>query len=241
MILFFLYNNSCEPENAQSWSHNPSLDLEYRRFASDSWADYQKLQIEAVRKYTDKPVTHNLMGHCSDIDYYNLAKDLDFVSWDNYPDNQWGNSEYEYVSMAHENMRGVKDKNFIVAEQQSGPCGWDFMGASPEPGQLRLWTYQALAYGGEGIIYFRFKALHYGMEQYWYGVLDHDGVPRRRYYEIQKTGAELKRLEPYIVGTKNKYNALIVKSYDDVWAHEIKKHAKDFDYRIIMILQCRQP
>lgn len=226
--------NSCEPENAQSWSHNPSLDLEYRRFASDSWVDYQKLQIEAVRKYTDKPVTHNLMGHFSDIDYYNLAKDLDFVSWDNYPDNQWGNSEYEYVSMAHENMRGVKDKNFIVAEQQSGPCGWDFMGAAPEPGQLRLWTYQALAHGGEGIIYFRFKALHCGMEQYWYGVLDHDGVPRRRYYEIQKTGAELKRLEPYIVGTKNKYDVLIVKSYDDVWAHEIKRHAKDFDYRSLI-------
>ncbi|MGN0182371.1 MAG: beta-galactosidase, partial [Candidatus Ornithomonoglobus sp.] len=188
----------------------------------------------AVRKYTDKPVTHNLMGHFSDIDYYKLANDLDFVAWDNYPDNQWGDSEYEYVSMAHETMRGVKNKNFIIAEQQSGPCGWDLMGATPEPGQLRLWTYQALAHGGEGIIYFRFKALHYGMEQYWYGVLDHDGVPRRRYYEIQQTGRELKKLEPYIVNAKNKYDALIVKSYDNVWAHEIKRHTKGFDYRNLL-------
>lgn len=226
--------NSCEPENAQSWSHNPSLDLEYRRFASDSWVEYQKFQIDAIKKYTDKPVTHNFMGHFSDIDYYKLAADLDFVAWDNYPDSQWGDSEYEYVSMAHETMRGLKNKNFIVAEQQSGPCGWDFMGAAPEPGQLRLWTYQALAHGGEGMIYFRFKALHYGMEQYWYGILDHDGVPRRRYYEIQKTGKELKQLEQYIVNAKNNYDALIVKSYDNVWSHEIKRHAKEFDYKNLL-------
>lgn len=226
--------NSCEPENAQSWSHNPSLDLEYRRFASDSWVQYQKLQVDAVRRYTDKPVTHNFMGHFSDLDYYKLAKDLDFIEWDNYPDNQWGESEYQYVSMANENMRGIKNKNFIVAEQQSGPCGWDMLGATPEPGQLRLWTYQALAHGGEGIIYFRFKALHYGMEQYWYGILDHDGIPRRRYYEIQRTGQELKMLEPYIMGAKNCYDALLVKDYDNVWGHEIRRHTRGFDYRSLL-------
>lgn len=226
--------NSCEPENAHGWSHNPSLDLEYRRFASASWAEYQKLQIDAVKKYSDKPVTHNFMGHFSDIDYYDLARDLDFVAWDNYPDNQWGSSEYEYVSMAHENMRGLKDANFIVAEQQSGPCGWDIMGAAPEPGQLRLWTYQALVHGGEGIVYFRFRVLPYGMEQYWYGVLDHDGVPRRRYREIQETGRELRKLEPYIVGAKNKYQALIVKSYDNAWSHSIKRHAAGFDYENLL-------
>lgn len=226
--------NSCEPENAHNWSHNPSLDLEYRRFASDSWVNYQKLQIEAIRNYTKKPVTHNFMGHFPDIDYYDLAKDLDFVAWDNYPDNQWGNSEYEYISMAHEIMRGIKDKNFIVAEQQSGPCGWDSMGATPEPGQLRLWTYQALAHGAEGIVYFRFKALHYGMEQYWYGILDHDGIPRRRYYEIQKIGKELEKLESYFVGARNSYDALIVRSYDNLWAHQIKQHAKAFDYKDLL-------
>ncbi len=226
--------NACEPENAHGWSHNPSLDMEYRRFASDSWVHFQKLQMNAIRKYTDKPVTHNFMGHFSDIDYYNLAEELDFVAWDNYPDNQWGESEYEYVSMAHEIMRGLKDRNYIVAEQQSGPCGWDTFGATPEPGQLRLWTHQAIAHGGEGILYFRFKTLPYGMEQYWYGVLDHDGLPRRRYYEIQKTGEELKKLEPYITGVKNNYDVLIVRSYDNIWAHQIKRHTKDFDYESLL-------
>ena len=226
--------NSCEPENAHQWSHNPSLDLEYRRFASDSWVEYQQLQADAIRKYTDKPLTHNFMGHFSDIDYYKLAKTLDFVAWDNYPENQWGSSDYEYVSMAHENMRGVKDKNFIIAEEESGPCGWDIMGATPEPGQLRLWVYQAIAHGCEGISYFRFKAATFGMEQYWYGILDHDGVPRRRYFEVKQTGGELVKLEKYIVGARNDYDALIVKSYDNTWAHQIKRHSAAFGYENLL-------
>ena len=92
------------------------------------------------------------------------------------------------MAMAHEIMRGLKNKNFVVAEEESGPCGWDHMGSNPEPGQIRLWSYQALAHGGEGIIYFRWKVLHYGMEQYWHGIIDHDNVPRRRYEEVKQMG-----------------------------------------------------
>lgn len=222
--------NSCEGTCGDLWSHNPALDLEFRRFASNSWVDYQKMQIDIIRKYTDRPVTHNLMGHFSDIDAYELSKELDFVSWDNYPDNQWGSSEYEYVSMAHENMRGAKNKNFIVMEEQAGPAGWDIMGSTPRPNQLRLWTYQAIAHGAEGMVYFRFRTALFGMEQYWYGVLDHDGVPRRRFYELQKTGRELQKLEKYIKDAENKYDALIVKSYDNAWGHSIKRHADKYNY-----------
>ncbi len=226
--------NACEAENFPTFAHNPSLDLEFRRFSSDSWVSYQKMQIEILKKYTSLPITHNLMGHFSDIDYYNLAKDLDFVSWDNYPDNQWGSSEYEYVSMAHEVMRGVKDKNFIVMEEQSGPCGWDKLGSTPRPGQLRLWTYQALAHGGEGIVYFRFRTALFGMEQYWYGVLDHDGIPGRRFYELQQTGQELQKIEPHLASSSNKYETLIVKSYDNVWGHDIKQHTNRYNYNNLL-------
>ncbi|MCH5186180.1 MAG: beta-galactosidase [Oscillospiraceae bacterium] len=222
--------NSCEGDWGNAQSHNPGLDLEYRRFASESWVNYQNMQIDILKNYTDLPVTHNLMGHFSDIDYRKLSKNLDFVSWDNYPETQWGGSEYEYVSMAHEIMRGVKNKNFVVMEEQAGPAGWDVLGKTPRPGQLRLWTYQAIAHGCEGIVYFRFRTALFGMEQYWYGVLDHDGVPRRRYYEIKKTGEELRGIEKYIVNAENKYDALIVKSYDNVWGHDIKRHSAGYNY-----------
>lgn len=222
--------NSCDGVNYNIMSHNPSLELEYRRFASDSWVQYQNMQIDIIKKYTDKPVTHNMMGHFSDINYRELGKKLDYVSWDNYPDNQWGSSDYEYVSMAHETMRGIKDKDFVVMEEQAGPCGWDIVRHTPRPGQLRLWVYQAIAHGACGIVYFRFKTALFGMEQYWYGVLDHDGIPGRRYNEIQKTGQELANIEKNIFNKRNNYDALIVKSYDNSWSHDIKRHVEGYNY-----------
>lgn len=222
---------SCEDDYGSQQAHNPSLELDFYRFSSDSWVRYQQMQIDIIRRYTDVPITHNCMGHFSDIDYYKLGKRLDVVSWDNYPDNQWGDSEHEYVSMAHELMRGAKDQNFWVMEEQAGPCGWDVFGGAPRPKQLRLWTYQAIAHGCEGMLYFRFRSAPFGMEQYWLGVVDHDGVPRRRFDEIASTGAELARLSELFVGAKTETDVLLVKSYEAVWSHQIKRHVGRFDYR----------
>lgn len=223
--------SSCEGDYGQRWVHNPSLDMDFHRFSSDSWVQYQQMQIECIRKYSSYPITHNMMGHFSDIDYYKLGKNLDIVSWDNYIDNQWNHCSYETTSMAHELMRGVKNQNFWVMEQQAGPCGWDMFGGTPKPGQLRLWTYQAIAHGCEGILYFRFQSAPFGMEQYWLGVVDHDGVGRRRFYELQQTGEEIQRLAKLFEHAENVSDVLVVKSYEAVWSHKIKKHTKNFDYR----------
>lgn len=225
---------SCEGDYGHGWAHNPSLDMDFYRFSSDSWIAYQQMQIDIIRKYSDYPITHNMMGHFSDIDYYQLAKPLDIAAWDNYTDNQWNHCTYENTSMAHELMRGVKDKNFWVMEQQAGPCGWDKFGGVPRPGQLRLWTYQAIAHGCEGMVYFRFKSAPFGMEQYWLGLIDHDGVPRRRFYEVKRTGEELKKLSSIFAGAENQTDVLLVKSYENVWSHKIKSHVDGFDYRDVL-------
>lgn len=226
---------SCDGECSESPTHNPSLDLDFYRFSSDSWIRYQNMQIAIIRQYSDSPVTHNMMGHFSDIDYEKLAEPLDIVSWDNYIDNQWNCITFETAAMAHELMRGAKNRNFWVMEQQAGPCGWDMFGNTPRPGQLRLWTYQAIAHGCEGLLYFRFKSAPFGMEQYWLGVIDHDGVPRRRFYELKQTGEELKRLSDLFVHAEQVSDVLLVKSYENVWSHKIKKHVPDFDYRDMLL------
>lgn len=215
---------------ASPYNHNPSLVLDYYRFCSDSIVKYQKMQIDEIRKYTDKSVTHNLMGHAGELDYFNLGKDLDFISWDCYPCDMWSSHHYLDTAMAHDLMRGVKSKNFWVMEQQSGPCGWQHFGRTPEPEQIRLWTYQSIAHGADAIVYFRWRACLFGIEQYWYGILDHDGVPRRRYNEIKQIGGELKKYADLLEGSENINDILIVKSYDNLWSHTAQKHNWQFDY-----------
>ena len=150
------------------YNHNPGLLLDYRRFCSDSYVAYQDIQIGEIRKRSRLPITHNYMGHYNELDYFKLGENLDFISWDNYPNNMWGRSDYKTTAMAHDLMRGIKNSNFWVMEQQSGPCGWHSMGDTPEPGQIRLWTYQAIAHGADAIVYFRWRACTFGIEQYWY-------------------------------------------------------------------------
>lgn len=223
--------SQCEESCPETRGLNPSLLLDYKRFASDSMVRYQQLQIDILRRYSDAPVTTNLMGTFSDIDYFDLAKNLDFVSWDNYPDTQWGVAKPAEVSFSHALMRSLKKEAPLwVMEQQSGPCGWSQMGGNPEPGKLRLWTYQSIANGVETALYFRWRAALFGTEQYWHGILNHDGEKTRRYQEIGQTAAELEKLDQDLGSLRFFGEAAIVKSYETLWSHGIHSHASGFSY-----------
>ncbi|WP_219835760.1 beta-galactosidase [Paenibacillus sp. R14(2021)] len=230
----FSQNGGASSLLSTPYNHNPGLLLDYQRFFSDATAEYQRLQIEEIRACSELPITHNLMGHFSELDYFDLGKDLDFVCWDNYPNTMWGKSSPASVSMAHDLMRGIKNQNFWMMEQQSGPCGWHSMGDTPEPGQIRLWTYQAIAHGAEGMVYFRWRACTVGIEQYWHGILDHDGIGRRRYREITAIGSEIAKLSPLYLHAKNDNAVALVKSYDNVWSHRAQPHNLKFSYDTLL-------
>ena len=72
-------------------------------------------------------------------------------------------------------------------EMQAGPTGGDMVGVTPRPGQLRLWTAQSIAHGADTIVYFRWRTCTFGYEEYWHGILPHNGVPGRRFEELKKT------------------------------------------------------
>ena len=216
------------------WSHNPGLLQDYSRYASEAKITFFKQQADVIRLWSDRPVTHNLMGHYGEIDYYMLGKELDFVSWDNYIDTMWGKSSWQHTSMAHDIMRGIKGKEFWVMEQQSGPCGWQKIGNTPEPGQLRLWTYQAVAHGAEAVLYFRWRACLFGTEQNWFGVLNHDGSAGRRYREICRIGQEIQRLSRHICGSIPETKVLLVRDYNNLWSYRTQPLNSGFDYDMLL-------
>ncbi len=215
--------------------HNPSLALSFDRFSSDSAIRYLNMQVEILRNNVSVPITNNLMGHFDQVDYFKLAKEIDFVCWDNYPGVADGDSNY-VNSMAHDLMYGLKQKPIWVMEQKSGPCGWNTISTTPNPGQLMLWTDQAVAHSAEGIVYFRWRACLFGTEMYWYGVLDHDGKPRRRYYELKETAQRLHKLEPVLKNSKRKTDIGIIKCYSNLWSNQLQNHNPEFNYTWFQIL-----
>jgi beta-galactosidase len=175
-----------------------------------------------------------MMGfHYDQIDYYRLAQNLDLVSWDNYLRTSWNRDDELDAStsaLGHDTMRGLKRANYWVMEQQAGSGGWQEVGAVPRPGEMRLWTYQAIAHGADAIVYFRWRTARYGTEQFWHGVLDHHGGPRRRYRELQSIGEEIKRLGWLLQGAQSKSKAAMILSYDSRFAFQGQPNHSAFWY-----------
>jgi beta-galactosidase len=217
-------------------AHNPALYLDFARFTSDMWVQYLQLQVRILRDLCPQHlITHNLMGLFPYVDYVVLAQDLDVVSWDNYPrlptpwspfNGRWNASR---VAMAHDLMRSLKGRTFWVMEQQAGPSGWGRLSPTPLPGEIRLWTLQSVARGAEAIVYFRWRTCRVGTEQYWHGILPHDGTPGPRYEEVRQAGEELRHLGT-LVGAPFPARVAILRSYDVLWAFEAQPTAEALSY-----------
>ena len=214
---------------------NPGLALDYYRFMSDAYVRFQQEQVDILRRTCPHHlVTHNFMGFRYDrLNYFDLARPLDVVAWDNYPrlaSRLAVDIDPAPIALSHDTMRGLKGRNFWVMEAQSGPSGWQTVGTAPRPGEIRLWTYQAIAHGADAILYFRWRTARFGTEEYWHGVLDHDGRPRRRYEEVQRVGRELQRVGEHLVGAESRAQVAMILSYDSRFAFQIQPNHPEFSY-----------
>jgi beta-galactosidase len=200
--------------------HNPALILDFKRFISDSAANYLDDQVEILRRYRRHDfLTHN--GVFKNINYYTFSRPLDLYAYDNYP--TFEDSPRYSTGAALTLVRGFNGRMMIM-EQLSGPAGQTYLLRSPRPGEARLWAMQAVAHGADGALHFRWRSALRGAEEYWYGVLDHDNVPRSRYQEFNQEGLELQVLGPQIVGAKVVSQIAAIKDFESEWV---------FDYQFL--------
>ncbi|MEF8725985.1 MAG: beta-galactosidase [Candidatus Bipolaricaulota bacterium] len=210
---------------------NPSLHLDYKRFFSRSTVEYNKLQVDILDKETENQwVCHNFMPHFPNFDHFDMAEDLDLATWDHYPTEI--RESYQEVGAGHDLTYGFKGKPFWVMEQQCSYLTRDKLTPAPRPGEARMWTYQSIAHGAEGIIYFRWRPCRFGDEQFHGGVLQHDGSPKSpMYQEIKSVGRELEKIEGAISGTKVEADVGIYYSFEQNWSMETYRYHSPTDYK----------
>lgn len=212
---------------------NPSQVLDWMRFCSDLVVEFAQFQRDIIHTYCKNQfITHNCMGYWDKVNYFDLGKMLDFVSHDQYPGlfSVEGGERKENLAGALDLMRSVKHKNFWIMEQQAGITGWTIMGKAPRPGQLQLWTAQSIAHGADAIVYFRWRTCTVGTEQYWHGLLSHNGEKTRYYEEIERTIQNLKPVLQKIQGSLPMAETAILFSYDQDFAFQIQPHHPELDY-----------
>ena len=210
------------------YGHNSGLLMDFARFSSDSMIGFAKRQCDILRQSSQKPVLHNMVSeYC---DNYRLSELLDGAGYDAYPRSEWDDNSPGRIGFHYDLTRGYKEAPFWILEQQSGPCGWNVLGKTPQKGQLKLWSMQGAARGAVSMIYFRWRTCPFGTEQFWYGILDHDGIPGERYEELKDAVREMKKQEN-IFSLPNQKQVLLVYDYENKFSCEFQPRAKGFVYK----------
>lgn len=178
-------------------THNPALRLDWERFCSWSICSFAALQAKLLKKIIPTAVVmHDFPGGGlgKRVDYSALARELDRVAYNNYP--VWGGQKEPLspseIAFGLDYTRGLKGQNFWITEAIMGAQGHDVTGFLPRPNQAKLWSWQGMAHGCEGLMYFRYRGATKGAEQFCYGILDADNVPRRRFFEVQSFFQEVR-------------------------------------------------
>ena len=181
-------------------THNPALRLDWERFCSWNIQDFAAFQAQLLHKIIPGAVVmHDFPGGGlgKHVDYSAVAQELDQVAYNNYP--VWGGQKEPLspseIAFGLDYIRGLKGENFWITEAIMGAQGHDITGFLPRPNQAKLWSWQGMAHGCEGLMYFRYRGATKGAEQFCYGILDADNVPRRRFFEVQNFFREVRPYE----------------------------------------------
>jgi beta-galactosidase len=214
---------------------NPSLMLDFYRFRSVSAVRYINKQAQLIREYKGdhQSVTHDFEGGglTKLIDFSEVAKELDFVCYNNYP--VWGGLDVpgspSEIALQLDYIRGLKGQLFTITEQLMGAQGHTMIGYLPRPNQAYLWSMQAIGHGCNNLYYFRERGMDKGQEQFCYGLIGHDNQDNRRVTEAKRFFKDIDQLQSYLDRPINNKIAILY-DYDNISSWRIQPQSKAFNF-----------
>ena len=216
------------PRTAPTFA-NPTQQLDFRRFSSDALLECFELEKEILREATPEiPITTNFMGFFKPLDYWKWAKREDIVSHDCYPDPS--NPEaHIWAAMTYDLMRSLKGnpgggpggKPWVLMEQTTVRVNWRERNAPKKPGQMRLWSHQAVARGADGIMFFQWRASRAGAEKFHSAMVPHvNPEESQSWREVKRLGADLGKLDAILGATGDAETAILL-DWESWWALEV--------------------
>lgn len=213
------------------WSQIVSIDgsidgmvLDWKRFITAQTANFLRHEATTLRRFTpDVPITTNFMGFFPGLDYWTLAKEVDVISWDNYPLYHERPGETEstaaHVGFTHDLNRSLKGgRPFLMMESSPGATNWFHHNRLLRPGVHRMKSLQAVAHGSDSVQYFQMRKGRGGSEKFHGAVIDHEGTEKpRMFQEVAQVGRDLQALQP-VLGATTAAKVAIVVDWESNWA-----------------------
>ncbi|WP_066039734.1 beta-galactosidase [Herbiconiux solani] len=223
------------PPRAAPTFRNPTQLLDFDRFSSDALLDCYRAEADILRAATPAiPVTTNFMGLFQPADYWAWAKEVDFISDDAYPDPAVVDS-WKDAALQRDLMRSLGEgKPWILMEQATSAVNWRPLNAPKRPGQMRALSYQALARGADGIMYFQWRQSRRGGEKFHSGMVPFAGTDSRIWREVVQLGHELEQLQA-MEGTRTApARVAIMIDWDSWWSIEQDATPARVDYKALV-------
>ncbi|MDR1643423.1 MAG: beta-galactosidase [Clostridiales bacterium] len=198
------------------------LVLDWKRFVTDQTLDFCKHEIEAVRKYSEKPVTTNFMEFFGGLNYFKFKDTIDVVSWDSYPAWHTKNDVTTSMttSMAHDLMRSIKKQPFLMIESTPSTTNWQPISKLKKPGVHMLSSLMALAHGSDSVMYFQWRKSRGASEKFHGAVVDHFGGSETRVFQdVAAVGKKLLEISD-LAGAEINPDIAIIYDWENRWAIE---------------------
>jgi beta-galactosidase len=220
---------------------NPGLLLDYRRFVTDMWREFQRNQLDVIRAYAKGQFVTTNLGGLGWADRFNRAEisaDLDFISWDEYVGT--GHLDPVRSGATHDLVRGWKRKNFWVMEAQPGFVDWAPVSNVLDKGETRAMAWQAIGHGADAVAFWQWRSALNGQEQYHGTLVGPDGEPVPLYEEVRQLGRDFAAAAPALEGTQPVSEVAILHDYDSRWAIDFHPHTQRYD-QIKVLLEYYEP
>lgn len=210
-----------QPPRAAPTFPNPGQQLDWRRFSSDALLECFELELAILRELTpDVPVTTNFMLNFKPLDYWSWAAREDLVSLDAYPDPAEPGAHIGAAMNYDLNRSLGGGRPWLLMEQATNNVNWRPHNLVKRPGQMRLWSHQAIARGSDGVMFFQWRASKAGAEKFHSAMVPHAGTETRTWREVVALGHELRRLDR-VRSTRVRAEVAILFDWESWWALEL--------------------
>ncbi len=213
----------------------PAQQLDYHRFTSESLLAGFLAEKEILREAApDVPVTTSLCMEGilqKSLDAWSWARQADFITLDALagpPAND--PTEVAFACDLHRGLGGGKP---WLLRQPASQLAGTAPDALRRPGQLRLWTFQAIACGADGAAFAHWRAPATGPEKFHGAVIPHGGAVARSFGEVKQLGADISKLAA-VRGAATPAEVALVIDWESSWALELDSRPSRLDYAEIV-------
>ena len=203
---------------------SPERMLDLERFHSDEIITYMGRLSEVV--HTLAPQAREVTNHWSEnqdrgFDYLKAYRDLiDLPGAGFYPGiNPEDRDAVIGACMVLTHRIAETGAPIWCVEFQTGTFG----GYACPPGVMRMYAWLCLVYRSQAVVAWTWRSMLGGEEQYLYGLLDHDGVPSRKYDEFKRIAEDFRLLSPLALPRRVAPQIGLAYSYESL---KVTRHAK---------------